>query len=112
LSQFQPLLHEEFQKLNIEIRSQGSLYTLVVKPTLEDQIIAAQKHNRGIKEIKENLASGSAKCFSVNDQGMIFFENRFVVPENHNLKQMILQEAHDTPLSIHSGSTKIYRDLR
>src|SRR4051812_5478553 len=25
---------------------------------------------------------------------------------------MILQEAHDTPLSIHPGSTKMYRDLR
>ena len=90
LSQCQPLLHEEFRKLNLEIVPQGFLSTLVVKPTLEDQIIEAQKHDSGIKEIKENLASGSAKCFSVNDQGTVFFENRFVVPENQNLKQMIL----------------------
>src|SRR3954468_14431492 len=86
LSQCQPLLHEEFQKLNLEIVPQGFLPALVVKPTLEDQIIASQKHDSGIKEIKENLASESAKCFSVNDRGTIFFENRFVVPENQNHK--------------------------
>src|SRR3954462_6579973 len=104
LQQYQPLLHEDFRKLNLEIVPQGFLSTLVVKPTLEDQIIAAQKQDRSIKEIKENLASKSAKCFCVNDQGTIFFENRFVVPGNQNLKQMILHESHDTPLSIHPGS--------
>src|SRR4051812_25275580 len=112
LQQYQPLLYEEFRKLNLEIVPHGFLSTLIVKPTLEDQIVAAQKHDRGVQEIKENLASKSAKCFSVNDQGTIFFENRFVVPENQNLKQLILQEAHDTSLSIHPGSTKMYRDLR
>ena len=86
LSQCQPLLHEEFQKLNLEIVPQGFLSTLVVKPTLEDKIIASQKHDSGIQEIKENLARVSAKCFSVNDQGTIFFENSFIVPENQNLK--------------------------
>src|SRR4051812_6777161 len=58
------------------------------------------------------MVSGVAKCFSANDQGMIFFENRLVVPENEDLRQLILKEAHDTPLSIHPGSTKMYRDLR
>ena len=53
LSQCQPLLHEEFQKLNLQIVPQGFLSTLVVKPTLEDRIIAAQKHDRSIEEIKE-----------------------------------------------------------
>ena len=84
----------------------------MAKPTLEDQIIATQKQDSGIQEIKQNIVSGVAKCFSANDQGAIFFENRLVVPENQDLKQLILKEAHHTPLSIHSGSTKMYRDLR
>src|SRR4051812_23480970 len=112
LSQCQPLLHEEFRKLNLEIIPQGFLSTLVVKQTLEDQIIVAQKGDSGIQEIKENLASESVKYFSVNDQGTVFSENRFIVPENENLKQMILQETHYIPLSIHPGSMKMYRDLR
>ena len=29
-----------------------------------------------------------------------------------SLKDVILKEAHDTPLSIHPGSTKMYQDLK
>src|SRR3954465_6091416 len=43
LQQYQPLLHEEFRKLNLEIFPHGFLSTLVPKPTLEDQIIVAQR---------------------------------------------------------------------
>src|SRR3954462_8223959 len=112
LQQYQPLLREEFRKLNLEIVPHGFLSTLVVKPTLEDQIIAAQRRARGVRRIKENIASGAAKCFSTDSKGTVFFENRLVVPKNKNLTQLILKEAHDTPLSIHPGSTKMYRDLR
>src|SRR3954465_14466307 len=108
LQQYQPLLHEEFRKLNIEIVPRGSLFNLVAKPTLEDQIIAAQKQDSSIQEIKQNIVSGVAKCFSANDQGAIFFENRLIVLENKDLRQLILKEAHHTPLSIHPGGTKMY----
>src|SRR3954470_10604926 len=84
LQQYQPL-HEEFRRLNLEIVPHGFLSTLVAKTTLEDQIIAAQKQDSGIQEIKQNIASGVAKCFSANDQGTIFFENRLVVPKNQDL---------------------------
>src|ERR1041385_3540504 len=99
LQQYQPLLHEDFRKLNLEIVPHGYLSTLVAKPTLEDQIIAAQKRDSGIREIKENIASGVAKCFSTDSKGTVFFGNRLVVPKNRDLRQLILKEAHDTPLS-------------
>src|SRR3954463_10260730 len=112
LQQCQPLLHEEFRKLNLKIVPHGFLSTLVAKPTLEDKIIAAQKRASGLREIKKNIARGVAKCFSINDQGVIFFGTQLVVPRKHNLRRLILKEAHDTPLSIHPGCTKMYRDLR
>ena len=84
----------------------------MAKPTLEDQILVAQRRARGVRRIKENIASGAAKCFSTDSKGTIFFGNRLVVPKNRELRQLILKEAHDTPLSIHPGSTKMYRDLR
>src|ERR1044072_9175181 len=112
LQQYPPLLHEEFCKLNLEFVPHEYLYTLVAKPTLEDQIIVSQRRARGVRRIKENIASGVAKCFSTDSKGTVFFENRLVVPMNRDLRQLILREAHDTPLSIHPGSTKMYRDLR
>src|SRR3954469_22810749 len=112
LQQYQPLLHEEFRKLNLEIVPHGCLSTLVAKPTLEDQIIVAQRRAQGFRRIKENIASGVAKCLSTDSEGMIFFQNRLVVTKNRDLRQIIHKEAHDTPLSIHPGGTKKYRDLR
>src|ERR1044072_6759435 len=85
---------------------------MVAKPTLEDQIIDAQRRARSVRQIKENIASGAAKCFSIYSKETVFFENRLVVPKNKNLRQLILKEAHDTSLSIHPGSTKMYEDLR
>ena len=112
LQQGQPHLHEDFRKLNLHIVPQGFLSTLVAKPTLKDQIIAGQKRDKGISRIKENIFSGNAKEFCMNDQGVVFFQNRLVVPKNPHLRQLILKEAHDSPLTIHPGSTKMYQDLR
>src|SRR3954463_12435497 len=82
LQQYQPLLHEEFRKLNLEIVPHGYLSTLVAKPTLEDQIVVSQRRARGVRRIKENIASGVAKCFSTDSKGTVFFGNRLVVPKN------------------------------
>ena len=112
LQQGQPLLHEEFCKLNLHIAPHGFLSTLVVKPTLVDHIIEAQKHDTGITRIKRNIAKGIAGSFSIDDRGVVFFENRLVVPKNQHLRQLILKEAHESPLTIHPGSTKMYQDLR
>ena len=69
----------------------------VAKPTLEDQIIVAQRRTRGVRRIKENIASGVAKCFSKDSKGTVFFGNHLVVPKNRDLRKLILKEAHDTP---------------
>lgn len=112
LKQCQPALHGEFARLNLEVVPQGFLANLEVKPSLEDQIKAAQKRDLGVTKIKENIASRDAKCFSLNDQGVVYFGNRLVVPKKKNLRELILREAHESPLSIHPGSTKMYQDLR
>ena len=35
-----------------------------------------------------------------------------MVPKSGNVKGLILQKAHESPISIHPGSTKMYQDLR
>jgi hypothetical protein len=111
LIQDQLPLYEQFARLNLEIIPSGFLANLEVKPSLEDQIKAAQAQDSGVIKIKENIASGVAKCFSVDDHDTVYFGNHLVVPENSDPKRIILQEAHDSSLSIHPGSTKMFRDL-
>ena len=72
----------------------------------------AQRVDPGISRIKRNIKKGVANCFSIDDQGVVYFGNRLVVPKVRNLRQLILKEAHESPLTIHPGSTKMYQDLR
>ena len=40
------------------------------------------------------------------------FEDRVYVPNNAEIRKLILQEAHDSPYSIHPENTKMYLDLK
>ena len=94
IQQDQPSLYEEFSKLNLEMVPSGYLANLEVKPSLEDQIKEAQKRDLGIANTKKNIAKGDAKCFSIDNEGVVYFDNRLVVPKKRSLRKLILQESH------------------
>ena len=105
-------LCQEMEKLNMEIIQQGSLTNITVESTIRDQIVAAQKENKGIAHIKERVRNGKAACFRIDDAGVLWFKNRLVVPKVPELRQSILEVAHTTRFSIHPGSNKMYHDLK
>ena len=102
------------RKLQLEMIPQGTLNHISVEPTLQDQIIMAQLHDKGVGIIKQKLSQGERKykCFRQDHNGVLWFESRLVVPKNHDLRKQILDEAHLSKFSIHPGSTKMYQDLR
>ena len=112
LKELQPTLVEEFQRLNLGLVEHGFLATLVVQPTLVDRVKAAQQSDPAVNKIKENVKNGTAKCFSEDEHVVVRFGQRLVVPKDMELRNLILREAHDSPLSIHPGATKMYQDLR
>jgi hypothetical protein len=105
-------LCHELERLNIEIVQQGSLANITVEPTIRDQIIAAQKENKGIGYIKKKIRHGKASCFRIDESEVLLFKNRLVVPKVPELRQLILDEAHLTRFAIHLGSNKMYYDLK
>jgi hypothetical protein len=105
-------LCEQFKELRLEIVPEGFLASLEFQPTLMDKIKVAQKLDKEIEEIKSNMAKGKAKGFHEDDQGIVWFEKRVCVPQDPKLRKLILQEAHDSPYSIHPGNTKMYMDLK
>ena len=74
-------LCQEMEKLNVEVIQQGSLTNIIVEATIRDQIIAAQKENKGIAHIKERIKNEKVECFKVDDEGVLWFKNRLVVPK-------------------------------
>jgi hypothetical protein len=108
----QPALHEELEKLSLEIVEEGQLNELRVKYTLEDQIRQAQKECPEILEVKRLMESGKAADFRLDDQGTLWLKDHICVPQNKEIRDSILKEAHDSRYSIHPGCTKMYKDLK
>jgi len=102
------------KRLNLEIIPQGTLSHISIEPTLFDQVIMAQLHDKGVGIIKQKLSEEEEKykCFHLDHKGILWFDGRLVVPKNPELRKRILDEAHLSKFSIHPGSTKMYQDLR
>jgi hypothetical protein len=91
-----------------------SLLNITLTPTLRDEIIAAQKDDKGMDHIQRRMQDGDPKviCFREDAEGTLWFKERLVVPRREALKKKILDEAQTSRYSIHPGSTKMYHDLR
>jgi hypothetical protein len=90
----------------------GTLTQLKRESVLLQRIIDAQRTNKGMKHIHEKIEADKANCFRKDDQGIIWFNDRIVVPKDAVVRQQILDEAHLSRYSIHPGSTKMYQDLK
>jgi len=80
-------LCNEMRKLNLEMVPQGSLNHIAIEPTIQDSIISAQLRDKSVKIIKQELARGEEKymCIHVDHKGVLWFDNRIVVPKDHQL---------------------------
>jgi hypothetical protein len=65
-----------------------------------------------LQKIIDAQRAGKANCFRRDNQGIVWFNNRIVVPMDDEVRQQILDEAHLSRYSIHPGSTKMYQDLK
>jgi hypothetical protein len=72
---------------------------------LRVRIAQAQQYDRNLQKRTSNPE------FTTADDGVILYEGRTCVPQDAELKRLILEEAHKSGFSIHPGSTKMYHDL-
>jgi len=102
-----PLLEDGFNLLHPVV-----LHNIVVSYSLESQIIELQKSDPGIFHIKRKMQKQDTKHFRIDEKGVLWFDNRLVVPKDRDLRNKILDEAHSSKLSIHPGSSKMYQNLK
>ena len=102
IQEAQPELHEEFRKLNLNVSLTENEDVLEVKFTLEDQVREAQKNDKEIEEIREKIKLGEALEYKEDEKGNIWFRDRLLVPDQKDLKDSIMKEAHDqrTPYTL------------
>ena len=102
--------------MNIDIVPQGHVNSLVIKQDLDSNIKGRQHYDSEIHKIKSYVESGKPSSFTIDhdDDDTMYFKGRLVVntsSANMNSTPDVMKEAHDTPLSIHPGSTKMYQDI-
>ncbi|WVZ89856.1 hypothetical protein U9M48_036209 [Paspalum notatum var. saurae] len=90
----------------------AELYSLIIEPAIKDQIIATQKQDKGMTHIREGISDEQKACFTLDEQGVLWFKNRLVVPKDMELRKKILDEAHTSLFTMHPGSNKMYQDLK
>ncbi|WVZ67296.1 hypothetical protein U9M48_016395 [Paspalum notatum var. saurae] len=91
---------------------EAELYNLVLEPTIKDQIIAAQKQDKGMAHIRDEIDDKKKACFKLDEEGVLWFKNRLVVPKDMEPRKKILDEAHTSMFTLHPGSNKMYQDLK
>ncbi|WVZ63583.1 hypothetical protein U9M48_013206 [Paspalum notatum var. saurae] len=101
----------EIREIEMPTVLEADLYNLVLEPTIKDQIIAAQKQDKGMAHIRDGINEKKKACFKL-DKGVLWFKNCLVVPKDMKLKKKILDEAHTSMFTLHPGSNKMYQDLK
>ncbi|WVZ97144.1 hypothetical protein U9M48_042699 [Paspalum notatum var. saurae] len=102
----------EMDEIEMPTEQLVELYSLIIEPTIKDLVIAAQKQDPGIAHIREGIDEEKKACFTLDDQGVLWFKNRLVVPKDMELRKKILDEAHTSVLTMHPGNNKMYQDLK
>ena len=74
-------LCKAFKDLRLEVVPEGFLAALEVQPLLVDKIKEAQKGDRVMAEIKNNLSEGKAKGFREDENGTVWYKDRICVPK-------------------------------
>ena len=91
---------------------QGKMANLEVRPTILEDIRKVQEEDEYVKKAQKFDEEAKKGEFTVSSDGTIRFKGRIYVPEAADLREQLLIEAHETPYSVHPGTTKMYQDLK
>ena len=91
---------------------QGKMANLEVRPTILEDIRKAQEEDEYVIKARKFDEEAKKGEFTVTSDGTIRFKGRIYVPEAADFREQLLIEAHETPYSVHPGTTKMYQDLK
>ena len=81
---------------------------LKVKLIHIDRIREAHNNDLMLVMLKQEVRDGVRTDFQMKDDDVLIMRNRLCVPQDEELRKMILEEAHNAPYAMHPGSVKMY----
>ncbi|XP_052728486.1 uncharacterized protein LOC128195286 [Vigna angularis] len=94
------------------LEKQSADEDLRISSNVFDRIREKQSADEYLMKILSALGSDKAKYFNTGTDGLLQYRDRMCVPNDGELKRIILEEGYQSRLSMHPGMTKMYQDLR
>jgi len=108
-------LLEKFRdmKIQVELGSESiRCSTLTISSDFLDSIREKQLLDASLNRVREQLGLDKVRDFAVSDDGILRFQDKICVPNDAEVRKLILEERHKSRLSLHPGMTKMYQDLK
>ena len=98
---------------HLSLTDDGTIVTeLIARPSLLNRVLEAQKKDEKIVVIVSQIGNGKEIEFIVNEDWVLYYKDRVCVPDDNDLRKVILEKAHSGSFVIHPCSTKMYQDLK
>jgi hypothetical protein len=109
-------LSQQFALVQIdEVMTGGPpiMAALVVDPMSIKRIRIAQENDPELQNLRVGARQWEANGFYLTENGTLKISNgKTVIPCDTELMRDILDEAHQTPYTVHPGNNKMYQDLK
>jgi len=108
-------LLEKFRdmKLQVELGSEFiGCNTLTISSDFLTSIRERKLLDASLNKIRERLGSNEARDFALGDDSILRFQGIVCIPNDAEVKWLILEEGHKSRLSLHPGMTKMYKDMK
>jgi hypothetical protein len=79
---------------------------LVIQSLTQDRVREAQEKDSKLVELREKVRYGEAPNFYITTDDILRYEDQVCVPDDEEVKIYSLEEAHQTPYTVHPGSKK------
>ena len=84
---------------HLSLTDDGTVVTeLIARPSLLNRVLEAQRKDEKIAVIVSQIGNGKEIEFTVNEDGVLYYKDRVCVPDDNDLRKVILEE--DLLLSI------------
>ena len=108
-------LIEQFRDMSLvcEVTPQSVILGMLkINNDFLDSVKEAQKLDVKLVDSMVGIDQSENSDFKLDAQGVLRFHNRICIPDDTEMKRMILEESHRSSLSIYLGATKMYQDLK
>ena len=103
-------LLEKFRdmKLHVELGSEFiRCSTLTISSDFLSSVRERQLLDASLNKVREQLGSDEARDFALGKDGILRFQGRVCVPDDAEVKKLILEEGHMSHLSLYPSMTKM-----